>query len=271
MKKLISEKKLIIESGCGILKQRLGCVSKLQTLLAGMAALGATGALIMSQGLFAGSAWALDGAIPNSSGESQPLEEQLKALDVKNQAPASVSKEKLYAVQTRNLPLANKSEVSFGGGYNLTPDNFVNSQQLEFGYRYHFNNRWSLGTQYATVANKISPAGEQLRSKGVIPDVPYAKNRTDLTLGYNLFYGKFRLSVDRAFNFDQYVALGPGIMQTNSGSTVAVVGDVGLALWLGRWGSTRIGLKDYYYQENYRSGSVANHNLHAHLDVGYLF
>jgi outer membrane beta-barrel protein len=200
------------------------------------------------------------------------LEDQLQALDVANQAPAATSKEVLYAVQSRYLPLTHKNEFSVGGGLNLTGDSFVLSEQAEVGYRFHFNDRWAVGLNYALVANQLSSAADRFRSsEGIVPDVPYAKSRTDLLAEYNVFYGKFRYSVDRVFYFDQYIAAGPGFVEMNTGTVGAAVADVGFAFWLSRWGSARIGLKDYYYEEVYRSGTSPTHNLHAHLDIGYLF
>lgn len=200
------------------------------------------------------------------------LEDQLKSLDAENAAPAAVSREKLYAVQARYMPLRFKSEFSLGGGYNLTGDSFLTTQQVEVGYRFHFNDRWSVGVHEAWVNNEFKSEANNLRTaNGAVPNVPYAITRTDLLAEFNLFYGKFRLGTDTVFYFDQYLALGPGLVQQNTGTVGAGVGDIGLAFWLGKWASTRIGLKEYYYNEAYPSGTQASSNMHAHLDVGVLF
>jgi|SRR5665213_2874417 len=204
--------------------------------------------------------------------QTTSLEDQMKALDAGNQAPASVTREKLYAVQSRYLPLTFKSEFTLGGASNLTGDSFLRTQQVEIGYRFHFNDRWSAGVDYAWVDNAFKSDADNLKStSGAIPDVPYAKTRADLMVEYNVFYGKFRFSTDTVSYFDQYVAIGPGTVEQNTGSTSAWVADVGFAFWLGQWGSARFGLKDYYYTEQYRSGDVSSNNIHAHLDLGYLF
>src|SRR5665213_336526 len=149
--------------------------------------------------------------------QTTSLEDQMKALDAGNQAPASVTREKLYAVQSRYLPLTFKSEFTLGGASNLTGDSFLRTQQVEIGYRFHFNDRWSAGVDYAWVDNAFKSDADNLKStSGAIPDV-------------------------------------------------------GFAFWLGQWGSARFGLKDYYYTEQYRSGDVSSNNIHAHLDLGYLF
>jgi len=200
------------------------------------------------------------------------LEDQLKALDLANQPAAGVNKEKLYAVQTRNLPLKFKSEFNLGFGDNLTGDSFLSTQQLEVGYRFHFNDRWAVGLGYAWVNNTFKSDATTLRdAQGAIPDVPFATSRADLTVEFNTFYGKFRWSADSVSYFDQYVALGAGRIAQNTGSDTGAVADIGLAAWLGKWGSMRLGLKDYYYAEHYRTATQNTNNLHAHLDMGYLF
>lgn len=200
------------------------------------------------------------------------LEEQLKSLDSANQAPTTVTNEKLYAVQTRYLPLKNKSEFSMGGALNHTPSSFLRTQQLHVGYRFHFSDRWSLGLAHAWVNNKLKADLETLKSKeGIVPLVPYAISRSDLMLEYHVFYGKFRWSAERVSYFDFYLGLGPGMVEQNTGTVGAGVGDLGFAFWLGRRGSARVGLKDYVYNETYPSGNVLTQNLHSHLDLGYLF
>jgi len=202
-----------------------------------------------------------------------PLEEQLKAVELPgNQAPTSVSKEKLYVYQTRYLPLRHKSEVSLGFGQNLTGPSFFTTRQFEVGYRFHLNDTWSLGFEQSFVSNDLTSDGQRLFTQDhIVPDMAYARQRSELTAGYNVFYGKLRFSADSVLYFDQYIALGGGIMMMNTGNLGAAVGDVGFAFWLGQWGSARIGFKDYFFNEPSRSSSFPSNNLHAHLDLGYIF
>ncbi len=200
------------------------------------------------------------------------LQEELKELNSDNKAPAAVSREKLYAVQTRYLPLQYKGELTVSGGYNLTGDSFLSTTQFEAGYHFHFGDRWSVALHQAWVNNQFKEEAYNLRTVDhAIPDVPYSVRRSDLLVEYNLFYGKFRLGSDTVYYFDQFLALGPGLISQNNVTTGAAVADVGFAFWLGKWTSARLGLKDYYYNEFYRSGKKATSNLHAHLDLGVLF
>lgn len=223
--------------------------------------------LVIATALFGFTCAAADSAKP-----AQSLEEQLKALNAGNTLPAAAAREKLYAVQERYLPLRNKSEFTMGAASNLTGDDFVRTEQYEVGYHFHFNDRWSLGLSQAWVNNNFKSSIDNVKtSDGAIPDVPFAYSRTDLMLEANLFYGKFRWTAETVSYFDLYMALGPAMIRQNTGTVGGAAGDLGLAAWISRWGSARLGLKDYYYRETYRSGAIMTHNLHAHLDIGYLF
>lgn len=201
------------------------------------------------------------------------LEEQLKTLDAGNTIPVGANREKMYAVQARYLPLRWKSEFTVGAASNVTGDSFIKTNQLEAGYRLHINDRWAAGFQYAWVDNQLksSEVGAVKTNNGALPDVPYAKSRADLTAEFNTFYGKFRWTAETVSYFDQYIALGAAQIEQNTGTSTGYVGDLGFAFWMGKWGSARVGMKDYYYREDYRSGPLWTHNLHAHLDLGYLF
>lgn len=201
------------------------------------------------------------------------LEDQLKALDAENQAPAAANREKLYAVQQRYLPLRWKNEFSAGYGMNFTGDSFLRTQQAELAYRLHFNDRFALGISHAFVDNTLKSETNDIQTQDgkVIPNVPFAYTRTDLTAEFNVFYGKFRWDPETVSYFDAYVAAGPGYIRQNNGTVGAGVADLGFAFWIGKWGSARLGVKDYVYNETYQSGTQLQQNLHGHLDLGYLF
>jgi len=200
------------------------------------------------------------------------LEDQLEALTLpSNQSPVSVSQESLYAIQTRYVPLKKKSELSVGLARNFTGNGLVNSNQFNLGYRFHLSNDWSISANGSYVFNSLSASGQVLLSNfKVLPDTPYVKYRTDLMANYNVFYGKFRLSMDQVLYFDQYVSLGAGNMFLNYGNELAAVADVGFVFWIGKSGTIRIGVKDYLYSETrIQDRATANHVL-AHLDIGFL-
>lgn len=199
-----------------------------------------------------------------------PLDQELQQLALPdNQLNPAADSEKLYAVQTRYAPLTHRHEITLGGANNFTGDSFLTSQQVDLTYRFHLNDKWYLGLTGSYVMNSFTESGNRLiESQKRVPDIAYAKFRGDLMLGYNLFYGKFRLSMDQVFYFDQYIAIGPGMVVLNSGNSIAAVADVGFVLWLGKMASLRIGLKDYFFNEKRNLSSGMVHNLLGHVDVG---
>lgn len=210
-----------------------------------------------------GAGWAASGS----------LENELNSLAVpSNQIPPMVASEKMYAVQNRYAPLTYRSEVTLGGSKNFTPDGMMISQQLDLAYRFYLSDRWFVGTSGSYVFNSLSNAGQRLmQQEHLLPDIAYAKYRADLLGGFNIFYGKFRFNMDKAYYFDQYVALGPGVVMLDTGTAPAAVADVGFSFWFGRTASVRLGLKDYFFQERRRLSKGMVHNLLGHLDVGVLF
>lgn len=204
--------------------------------------------------------------------EPESLDSELQKLSTgANQAPAAVSPEKLYAVQYRYAPLKHRHEFSIGGAKNFTPDSYTVSNQIDLGYRFYLSDKWFVGLAGSYVFNDLNSSGERLlRETGLLPDATFTKYRGDLQLGYNLFYGKFRLSMDEVFYFDNYVTLGPGLVRFENTTQWAAVADIGLVGWIGKNFSIRLGLKDYFVKEIRRKSSGMTHNLIGHLELGYL-
>ena len=204
------------------------------------------------------------------SGES--LEDQLKALQVPaDKAPVGVSSEQLYSVQTRNSPLGGRLEVTLGGGTNLSGTNAITSRQAQGGLRFHFSDRWSLGATYGMVFNELSSAAQKLLDQqGIIPDIPYAKSRADLTVGFNTFYGKLRWGMESVTYFDQFINLGMGEIALNTGTVNAGVVEAGFVAWLGKWGSLRLSVKDYIYQERSGESQRIVNDWHGMVNFGVL-
>lgn len=200
------------------------------------------------------------------------LESKLQGLSVpENELPKMASKEKLYAVQTRFTPLKGRHELSLAISKSFTAENFLVSHQASLNYRYFLSERWNLGVSASRVWNSLSDSAIKLiKSENIYPDITYAKSLADVTAGFNVFYAKFRFNADTVFYFDQYIALGAGMVDMDRGLRPAVVGDIGLAFWLGKQFTMRLGLKDYFQSEVHRSGTSMFHNMMAHLDAGIL-
>jgi len=217
-----------------------------------------------------GWAYSLMGGLALAAPDS--LETDLNSLALPaNAAPVAVSSERLYSVQDRYSQLTNRSEISLGGSNNFTADAYVQSQEIDLSYRYYISNRWFLGASGAYVFNSLSSAGTRLvAEQHILPDMAYVKYRGDLMGGFNIFYGKFRATMDEVFYFDQYVALGPGVVNLDTGTAPAGVADVGFSFWFGRKISARLGVKDYIFNEQRTLTKGVVNNFLGHLDVGIL-
>jgi outer membrane beta-barrel protein len=200
------------------------------------------------------------------------LEDQLEGLNIpENYAPASVANEKLYAVQNRFLRLRGVSELSTGFARNFTVDSYLVSNQIDLSYRYHLDDRWSLTAAGSAVFNGRSTAGDRLlEMNGLVPDAAYVKYRADLTASMNAFYGKIRVSMDRVFYFDQYITLGPALINMDTGTSVAGVAGAGFAFWWDKKASVRIGVKDYFYNAKKALSSGFVNDVVGFVDVGIL-
>lgn len=215
-------------------------------------------------------------ATPKTTVESKKtdttLESELNSLEVSNKVPNNISKEKLYSIQLRAVSLVKRNEVNVGWGQNLSSNSFLKSQQLDLKYMFHFNDKWALGLGFSQVYNELTDSARRLADiQGVYPDLDFAKSRTEATIEYNIFYGKFRFTQDQAFYFDNYFALGMASHQLGSGTAQGPVADLGLAFWLSRWGSLRMGLKDYAYTEKRALTAGSANYVNGYVKMGYLF
>ena len=200
------------------------------------------------------------------------LDSQLQDLRLpQDQAPVGVTREKLYSSQSRFSDLSHRFELDFGGAKNLNANSSLSMSQLDGTVRFHLSNRWDLAMSGSYGFNSFTDTAQRLmQSEGILPDAAIVKWRTDLLVGYNLFYGKFRASMDQVFYFDQYIAIGPGLVQTQYQMATAGVADVGFAFWFGRHWAARMGAKsDIYNEQKAKSSDLAYHLL-GHLDIGYV-
>jgi outer membrane beta-barrel protein len=192
-----------------------------------------------------------------------------------NELPGAIEAEKIYAVKTRYSSLDRRVEFSGGAAQKVSDTGFMNTRDFQLGARYYFNSRWSAGASYSYVSNQFTSTSQRLyETQKIVPDLPYVKSRMELTARYNLFYGKFRLSMDRVLYFDQYVSAGPAMMGLSNGNVMGGVIDAGLAFWIGQNWSSRLGVKDYIYNEtslNPPFGKSLTNNVMIYLDFGYLF
>lgn len=213
-------------------------------------------------------------SIALSASASQKLKEKIEALSIpQDKVTPILSEDKLYVVNTRYSSLKFRHEFTISGANNFLVDDHLTSRQLSGSYRFHFNDTFSAGYRYSDYNNELSTAGKRLfEDKDILPDTDYAIKAWELFVNANVFYGKIRLSEKRIVYFDLYTALGAGKMELASGEVDHYIGDVGIAFWLGRNFSTRIGYKTEFYEQESISGIKQDQlNGLGYIEIGYLF
>ena len=219
-------------------------------------------------------------ADPGSSGISPDTEAQHPAhdtslIDQMQQLSGGSNSEKFYVVQPRRSGNAGVFDIAGGVGYNANSDVNVRSSEAMARVSYHATDNWFLSLAGSQVRNQFSlSAQRRISDDGVYPDVGFVKSRYDATVGYNLIYGKARVSKDSVFYFDQYIALGAGqIEQSNTretSKTPAMVADIGATFWFAQRVSLAIGAKTYRFKETrIASDGIANHVI-AYGNIGML-
>lgn len=201
------------------------------------------------------------------------LEQKLDELNIPDDKVTPVlSKDNLYIVNTRYSSLTNRHEVGLQGSHNFTADSHLDVKQVSASYRYHLNSKWSFGARYNYYTNELTSAGQRLLDdQKIVPDQDFAFNSQEVFATYNTIYGKLRWSADTVVYFDQYFSLGVGQIELASGKTNHGLLDVGLAFWLKKHGSFRVGVRNEVYNQTQLNGEVLKHNAMGYLELGWLF
>ena len=209
------------------------------------------------------------------AGAAVKLEEQLDKLQLpENMAGKFVAREKLYSVQSRHVPLKRRIELSFGGLEQFSDTGFISNREVAVGARYYINSKWSVGGAYSYAFNELTDASNDFFTlEGVLPKVSYTKSRFDVTARYLLFYGKFRLSMDKVLYFDHFISLGPSLNSLDTGNHVGIVADTGIMFWLGQNWNVLFGIKNYsFFKNNLETNERELVNqAKIYLSAGFLF
>jgi len=201
------------------------------------------------------------------------LEKKLDALNIPDdKVTPALSKDKLHIVNTRYSSLTNRHEVTMAGANNFVSESHLDTKQFFATYRYHINSTWSVGVKHSIYGNQLTDSGERLfKDKSLLPDSDFAFKSTELLGTYNGLYGKLRWNASQVVYFDQYVTLGYGDIDLESGPTKTYSVDVGLAFWIGKHMSSRIGVKNEFYKQTKLTGNETNYNGMGYIEFGYLF
>ncbi|MCY4643991.1 MAG: hypothetical protein OXB88_05180, partial [Bacteriovoracales bacterium] len=206
--------------------------------------------------------------------QNQNLSKKLNELELPSRfIEKTIAKEKLYSIQSRYTPLSDRFKLSFGGSQQIGDTGFISQREITLGGRYYFNDKWSLGSSYSYAFNSLTDSSRNLfREEGILPKVSFVKQRAEVTARRLLFYGKFRLNMDKVFYFDHFISLGPALMRLNTGDRIGMTADTGLTFWSGRNWNTLLGIKSHVFQKTKNGGEKYLVNqMQVYLSLGFLF
>jgi outer membrane beta-barrel protein len=205
---------------------------------------------------------------------SDSMTKNLEALNIPDdQISPTISRDKLFVLNTRYSSLTNRHEASIFGGNNFTAPSHMEQRAVGLTYRYHINPKWSVGLRHTEYYNNLNNSGKTLLGKeALVAETDFAKSSNEIFGSYNLFYGKMRMTHKTVVYFDQFISLGAGKIDLASGSTNSGILDLGIAFWMGSHMSARIGLKNEFYKQTLLNGDNNNvHNANGYVEFGYLF
>ncbi len=206
-------------------------------------------------------------------GAETSLDKKLDDLNIPNdQVTPVLSQDNFYIVNTRYSSLINRHEIGIQGSHNLTADSHLDVKQISGSYRYHLNSKWSFGLRYNHYSNKLTQAGQRLLDdQKIVPDQDFAYNSQEIFATYNTIYGKLRWSSETVVYFDQYISLGGGQIELASGKSNHALVDLGLAFWIKKHGSMRVGVRNELYNQVKLSGENLKYNAMGYIEFGFLF
>jgi outer membrane beta-barrel protein len=189
-----------------------------------------------------------------------------------NKVTPVLSRDQLYIVNTRYSSLRNRHEVTLLGSHNFTADSHLDTKHAGATYRYHLNSDWNFGLRYNRYTNKLTSAGSTLfENEQLLPDTDFALESQEIFATYNTIYGKLRWSKDTVVYFDQYISVGAGSIELASGRTNHGLVDLGLAFWIGKHASVRVGLRNEFFNQTQFVGDRFRINSMGYLEIGYIF
>ena len=197
-----------------------------------------------------------DSSIPKTV--LDPLASEVKKLELPSSIVGPhISESAFQSVQTRYSSLQQRHEFILGGGHNFLADSHLESQSASFSYKFHINEKWSMGLRSTRVFNELSAAGERLyEDEKIVPDNDYAQASRDLNITYNLFYGKIKFNERNITHFDGFVSLGYGDIELSNGNTNFKVIDTGLCFYLNKYFTSRLSLRNEFYNQTLESGKT---------------
>ena len=177
----------------------------------------------------------------------------------------------IKVVQNRVVDLNHRSEFSMGYGNVIGGDAYLQTQMLSLNYHFHINPRWAIGLGYFNAYNELSREGHFLiHNEDLVPDVDQPDSGYELMGNFAPIYGKINMFDLGILQFDMYVIGSYGRISLKSGETGIFSVGGGLGLWISQHLTTRLEIRQRFYQAQRFNGPVSIKTTLAGFSVGYL-
>jgi outer membrane beta-barrel protein len=139
--------------------------------------------------------------------------------------------------------------------------------------RFHINEEWAIAGSFKYAFASNTPEFDEVQSEfEVFPEKRYVRWYAGGEVSYTPFYGKFILFGSWIVPWNAWLSAGGGVVlsgvdQIHPAGTVGV----GTRMFLTRWLTLNVELKDTIYSENYKAGDQIVNNLVFQTGFGLWF
>ncbi len=188
-----------------------------------------------------------------------------------NRAKVLGPDKEVQVVQNRVVDKRWRHEFSGGYANVVGGDSFLNTQMLSLDYHLHISPRWAVGLTYFSAFNQLAEEGRFLIDDNrIVPDLDQPEAGYEAVLNYAPIYGKVNLFGAGVAQFDVYGLLSFGNIQLSSGDTQTYSWGAGLGLWLSQHLSTRVEIRQRFYQAQRFGGASDIDTTNVGVSFGYL-
>jgi outer membrane beta-barrel protein len=185
-----------------------------------------------------------------------------------NTGAASGKGGELYSIEKRDLMGRHELTATLGV---LPMDAFFKGMSLYGSYTYHFNHLYAweiVGGMWSF--NFGTGLEQELKEKYLVQATKLGELTWILNSNFVLkpLYGKFALSNDKIFSGEFFFVGGPTIAGYSAATPFGIDLGAGIRLFMGRYFSMRLDIRDYMYFPNFNSMS---NNLWVSLGLSITF
>ena len=188
-----------------------------------------------------------------------------------NRAKALEPDKDVKIVQNRIVDRRWRNEFSLGYNNVVGGDAYLQTQMLNLDYHLHINPHWTVGARYFSAFNQLSREGEYLlTADNLVADVDQPESGYEVVGNFAPIYGKLNVFDMGVVQFDIYGLASFGNITLKSGDTSTYSVGAGIGLWISQYISSRVEIRQRFYQAQRTSGPVDIETTSIGFSLGYL-